>query len=85
MTVHVLLREDQNEYGYVDTSVDGVFREESDATRRLEEERHTARIQGLRLCGDDDVDDGDWQVAWSIEHHSVKEPSASRQTLNIRL
>ena len=71
MTVYVLLREDQNDYGYVDVSVDGVFRDESDATRRLEAERHKARIEGLRLCGDD-VDDGDWEVAWSIERHPIK-------------
>jgi len=27
MTVFVLIREDQNEHGYIDTSIAGVFRE----------------------------------------------------------
>ena len=69
MTVYVLLREDQNPYGYVDTSVGGVFSEEHDATRRLFEERQKARLDGLRLC--DESDDGEWEVAWSIERHSL--------------
>jgi hypothetical protein len=69
MTVYVLLREHQNEYGYVDTSVEGVFYQQNDATRRLSEERHKARLDGLRLC--DENDDGEWEVAWSIERHSL--------------
>ena len=31
MTVFVLVRENQNEHGFIDTSVTGVFREAADA------------------------------------------------------
>ena len=33
MTVFVLIREDQNEHGYVDTSIAGVFREAASRRR----------------------------------------------------
>ena len=71
MTVHLLLREDQNDHGYVDVAVDGVYRSAADAERRLEQERDRARKEHLRVCGDDD-DDADWQVYWKIEEHMVE-------------
>ena len=36
MTVYVLLREDQNDCGYVDVTIEGVFREKADATSSIE-------------------------------------------------
>jgi hypothetical protein len=69
MTVYVLLRDIQGEYGYVDTSVDAVFCEARDAALRLEEERQKARFDGLRTC--DETADGDWEVAWRIERRPL--------------
>jgi hypothetical protein len=31
VTVHVVIREDQNEHGFIDTSVGGLFRSRNDA------------------------------------------------------
>ena len=39
MTVYVILREDQNPHGFVDTSVAGVFMEEDTAERCESSER----------------------------------------------
>ena len=50
MTVFVLIREDQNEHGYVDTSIAGVFHNQQDAREQDALERQRAREQGLD-CG----------------------------------
>ena len=47
MTVYVLLREDQNEHGYIDTSIAGVFREAGVAKEMETLERLHARQEGL--------------------------------------
>ena len=47
MTVFVLIREDQNQHGYVDTSIAGVFREEGVAKEMEALERLHARQEGL--------------------------------------
>jgi hypothetical protein len=69
MTVYVLLREDQNSYGYIDVAVDGVFVRRGDAEERLDRERDVARGHGLLVC--DEAGDGEWDVSWSIEEHPV--------------
>ena len=43
MMVFVLIREDQNEHGFVDTSIAGVFREAGDAREMETLERLHAR------------------------------------------
>lgn len=70
MTVYVLIREDQNDHGYVDVSIVGIFRDEQVAKNRGDSERALARENGLRL-GDDDDAEADWQVSWHVEEHSV--------------
>jgi hypothetical protein len=70
MTVYVLIREDQNDHGYVDVSIIGIFRDEQVARNRKDSERARAREEGLRLAGDDD-EEADWQVSWYVEEHSV--------------
>ena len=70
MTVYVLIREDQNEHGYVDTSIAGVFHNEHDAREQEALERQNAREQGL-IVEDDDSPDGEWQVSWAIQEHLV--------------
>jgi hypothetical protein len=68
MTVYLLLREDQNDHGYIDVSVTGVYRDESAAKQRGALERARARDEGLRV---EDDDDADWQVCWRVEEHRV--------------
>lgn len=69
MTVFVLIREDQNQHGYIDTSITGVFREEQIAKQQEALERLQAREQGLVV--EDDSPDGEWQVSWKLEEHIV--------------
>ena len=70
MTVFVLIREDQNEHGYIDTSITGVFREARTAKEMENLERLHARQEGL-VVEDDDSPDGEWQVSWKVEEHTV--------------
>jgi hypothetical protein len=70
MTVFVLIREDQSEHGYVDTSVAGVFSDEHVAREQEAIERRLARDQGL-IVEDDDSPDGEWQASWRVEEYAV--------------
>ena len=70
MTVFVLIREDQNEHGYIDTSIAGVFREAGAAKEMETLERLQARQERL-VVEDDDSPDGEWQVSWNVEEHTV--------------
>lgn len=71
MKVFVLIREDQSEHGYVDTSVAGVFNDEHVAREQEAIERRLAREQGL-IVEDDDSPDGEWQVSWKVEEYAVR-------------
>ena len=70
MTVYVLVREDQNEHGFVDTSITGVFRERRVAEEQEVRERSLARQQGA-VIEDDDSPAGEWQVSWKVEEHDL--------------
>jgi hypothetical protein len=70
MVVYVLIRENQNEHGYIDTDIAGIFSNERFALQREEEERARARQDGLRLS-DEEESDPDWQVSWKVEDHFV--------------
>jgi hypothetical protein len=70
MTVHLVIREDQNEHGFIDTSVVGLFRSRNDADAFVESSVSGARDEGLRVCGDPGTEP-DWQVSWMIESHSL--------------
>ena len=70
MTVFVLIREHQNEHGFIDTSIAGVFQHEHVARQREAAERQCAREEGL-IVEDHDGPDGDWQVSWKIEEYAV--------------
>ena len=69
MTVYVLIREDQNEHGYIDTSITGVFQREGSAKEHEAVERLRAKEEGLVV--EDDETDRDWQVSWKVEEHDV--------------
>ena len=70
MRVFVLIREDQNEHGYIDTSITGVFREARIAKETEILERLHARQEGL-VVEHDESPDGEWQVSWKVEEHLV--------------
>ena len=70
MMVYVLLREDQNEHGYIDTSIAGVFHDRRVAKKHEALDRLHALAQGL-VVEDDDCADGEWQVSWTVEEHFV--------------
>lgn len=73
-TVHVLVKEHQDHYGFIDTNVVGVYVRRSDAIEHMSRDKVLARRSGLRTCGDEDGDDdGDWQVHWRIEEHQLSE------------
>ena len=67
MTVFVLIREHQNEDGYVGTSIAVVFHDEHVAREQQAIERRHAREQGV-VVEDDDSPDGEWQVSWKFEY-----------------
>jgi hypothetical protein len=72
MIVHVVIREDQNEHGFVcvDTSVVGLFRSRRDADAFVESSSVGARGQALRVWGDAGTEP-DWDVSWAIESHPL--------------
>ena len=70
MTVFVLLRQDQNDHGYVDTSVAGVYLESHVAREQEVLERRKARERGL-IVEDDESRDGEWQVSWTVQEYLV--------------
>lgn len=70
MTIYLLIREDQNEHGFIDTSIAGVFLDERVARQHEASERRTAREQGM-VVEDDDIVDAEWQVSWKVEAHDV--------------
>ena len=70
MTVFLLIQEHQNEHGYVDTSIAGVFHDEALAREQEAVERIRARGQSL-VVEDDDSPDGAWQVCWRVEEYAV--------------
>jgi hypothetical protein len=43
-----------------------------DASRQLQKERRRARKNGMRVEGDDQGDDGEWQVCWDIREYDLQ-------------
>ncbi len=68
MTIHVVIREDQSEHGFIDSGIVGVFRHYGDADSFVKSSTRDAREQGLRVCGDPGTEP-DWDVSWAIEQH----------------
>lgn len=73
MNVYVLIREDQNDHGFVDTSVEAVFTLESDAVAAMNREEQEARDEGSRVWGDEgDWDESDWEVSWMVRSTELR-------------
>lgn len=70
MVVFVLVREDQNEHGFIDTSITGVFGHKQEAAQEESLQRLRAAAVGF-VIEDEDCSDPAWQVAWRIEEHSL--------------
>ncbi len=70
MIVFVLVREDQNEHGYIDTSIAGIFVDQQAAANAEALQRRRAAQAGF-IVEDEDCSDPAWQVAWRIEEHSL--------------
>ena len=66
MVVHVLLREDRNHYGYIDTSVIGVYSEIKLARLEKMRQRRRAIADGFDVNYDNPAGDT-WQVYWKID------------------
>lgn len=73
MDVHVLIREDQNDHGFVDTSIAGLLATYESAVKAMKEEQAAARAEGLRVVtlDDDSYEEADWQVYWKIDTQEV--------------
>lgn len=74
MQVFVVIREDQNDHGFVDTSVSGIYRRREEAEAYVTQWKADARADGLHVSGDDDDDweEVDWEVHYKIEAHVLE-------------
>ena len=74
MDVFVVIREDQNDHGFVDTSVCGIYRNLADAEAAAREDGDEARADGFRVLDDNedrDWDESEWQVFYKVEKHTL--------------
>jgi hypothetical protein len=71
MRVYLLVREEQNEHGFVDTDVIGVYRHRADAEGELHAEVTSARVAGRLVEGDDEVPDGAWEVSFRVQEQAL--------------
>lgn len=71
MTVHVLIREDRNHYGYIDTSIIGIYREIKSTRLERRQQRRCAIADG-RDVNYDNPDADSWEVFWKLEAREVE-------------
>ncbi len=71
MDVYLLTREDRNHYGYIDTSVIGIYRELKTARLERMRDRRRAIAEGLDMSYDNPHGDT-WEVYWKIERAAVE-------------
>ena len=71
MTIYLLVREDQNQHGFVDTGVIGAFRRKEDAEAHLQSEVRIERESGTWVDGEEGCPLDDWDVALRIEEHTL--------------
>lgn len=73
MTVYLLIREDQNQHGYVDSGVIGTFARIDTAKETLQAQARIERLAGRRVEGDAGCRDGEWEVSLRIEEHAIRD------------
>jgi len=66
MDVYLVIREDRNHYGYIDTSVIGVYRELTLARLERLRDRKRAIAEGLDVNYNNPHGDT-WAVYWKVE------------------
>ena len=71
MSVHLLIREDRNHHGYIDTSVVGAYRELKTARLERMRQRRRAIADGINV-NYDNADDDTWEAYWRIEELEVE-------------
>lgn len=71
MDVYLLIREDRNHDGYIDTSVLGVYRELKLARLERLRDRKRAIVEGLDVNYNNPHGDT-WEVYWKIEDAFVE-------------
>jgi hypothetical protein len=69
--VHVVIREDQNQHGYIDSGVVGVFRKPGEAKAYILQAESEAQEAGMRVFGEAE-DEADWEVCWFIEQQPLR-------------
>lgn len=68
MDVYILIREDRNHYGYIDTSIVGIYRELKSARLERMRDRRKAIAEGLDVNYQNPHSSTDtWEVYWKIE------------------
>ncbi len=65
MTIYILVREDQAEHGYTDTSIMGVYATRAAADVACSEERQKAVDAGERMA-DEEGNEGIWTVGLKV-------------------
>jgi len=71
MTIYLLVREDQNQHGFVDSGVIGAFQKKEDAEARSRDEVRIERESGTRVEGQAGCPLDDWDVALRVEEHAL--------------
>jgi len=69
--IYLLIREDQNQHGFVDAGVHGAFRQKEDAETRRQIEVRAEREKGVWVEGEDGCPVDDWHVAFRVEEHAL--------------
>lgn len=68
--MYAIIREDQNGHGFIDVSIEGIFRTIEDANGFLNSAVADAIEDGLRVAANGPSPD--WDVSWKIETHSLE-------------
>lgn len=71
MICYVLIREDQSEHGFTDTSIVGVYATRALAENARSEEEDLARTAGLQIVGEEE-EEGDWDAGFKVEEHQIR-------------
>lgn len=71
MNIYLLVREDQNQHGFVDAAVIGAFRRKDEAEARLQRETQIELENGASVEGAEGCPLDEWDVSLRVEEHSL--------------